>query len=266
MRAHPRAGSASAGVVCGLSGGVDSTVTAALIHRAIGDQLTCIFVDNGVLRRDEAKRVMAVPRRRLPLPHQGGRRRGAVPRAPGGRRRPGEEAADHRRHLHRGLRGGGAARCATSSSSPRARSIRTSSSRCRSRGRRRPSRATTTSAACPSACTSKLVEPLRELFKDEVRELGAVLGIPAAIVGRQPVPGPGPGDPHHRRGRRRARRRSCRPPTPSCEEEIRAAGLYDARLAGLRRAAAGEDGRRHGRRAHLRERHRDPRRRDPSTA
>jgi len=48
----------AAGVVCGLSGGVDSTVTAALVHRAVGDQLTCIFVDNGVLRRDEAQRVM----------------------------------------------------------------------------------------------------------------------------------------------------------------------------------------------------------------
>ena len=95
-------------VVCGLSGGVDSSVAAVLLHEAIGEQLTCIFVDTGLLRLGEAEEVVAaVPR---PLQHPAGapRRLGAVPRQARRRRRSGGEAQDHRRHLHRRLRGGGA--------------------------------------------------------------------------------------------------------------------------------------------------------------
>ena len=91
-------------VVCGLSGGVDSTVAAVLIHRAIGDRLTCIFVDNGVMRQDEAEQIR---RRfeRLRLPLRVRRRREAVPRPAGGRHGSGAEAQDHRADVHRRVRG-----------------------------------------------------------------------------------------------------------------------------------------------------------------
>ena len=95
-------------VICGLSGGVDSAVAAVLIHEAIGDQLTCIFVDHGLLRHGEAEEVVApVPR---PLQHPAGpsRRVRPVPRRAGRRHRPGTEAQDHRPPVHRRVRGGGA--------------------------------------------------------------------------------------------------------------------------------------------------------------
>jgi GMP synthase (glutamine-hydrolysing) len=86
-------------VVCGLSGGVDSTVAALLLHKAIGDRLTCIFVDNGLLRQDEAQQVQT-RFERLKLP-AGIRRCERVVFGPSGRcDGPGEEAQDHRRGLH----------------------------------------------------------------------------------------------------------------------------------------------------------------------
>jgi GMP synthase (glutamine-hydrolysing) len=92
-------------VVCALSGGVDSTVAALLIHRAIGDKLTCIFVDNGVLRLDEA----VADSQAVRAPAAAARVRGrlaAVPRAPRERDRSGDQAQDHRRHVHRRVRSG----------------------------------------------------------------------------------------------------------------------------------------------------------------
>ena len=74
----------------------------------------------------------------------------------------------------------------------------------------------------------KLVEPLRELFKDEVRALGRELGMPETIVGRHPFPGPGPGDPHSRRDHARESWTLLRKADAIYLEEIRAAGLYDA--------------------------------------
>ena len=74
----------------------------------------------------------------------------------------------------------------------------------------------------------KLVEPLRELFKDEVRALGRELGLPESIVGAAAVPGPGPGGAHPRRGRRRSGSTILREADAIYLEEIRAAGLYDA--------------------------------------
>ena len=112
-------------VVCGLSGGVDSSVVAALLHQAIGDQLHCIFVDNGAAapRRGRAGRGDV----RRGLRHRPARAHapGPLPRQPQGRHRSGAEAQDHRQDLHRRLRRRGAASSATSSSSPRARCTRT---------------------------------------------------------------------------------------------------------------------------------------------
>ena len=93
-------------VICGLSGGVDSSVAALLVHRAVGEQLTCVFVDHGLMRLNEAEQVVeAFERLRDPAGPR--RRRGAVPGAAGRRRRPRDEAEDHRRGVHPGLRGGG---------------------------------------------------------------------------------------------------------------------------------------------------------------
>ncbi len=117
--------SARARVICGLSGGVDSSVAAVLIHEAIGDQLTCIFVDHGLMRKNEADAGrLHVPR---PLQHPAGpcRRRRPVHRRAGGRDRPRDQAQDHRPAVHRSVRGRGARSSAAPSSWRRARSIPT---------------------------------------------------------------------------------------------------------------------------------------------
>ena len=108
------------GVICGLSGGVDSAVAALLIHEAIGDQLTCVFVDTGLLRFGEAKEVVDLFRGHfnIPLIHVD-----AGPLFLGklaGISDPETQAQDHRRHLHRRLRRRGRQARRTSASSPRA--------------------------------------------------------------------------------------------------------------------------------------------------
>jgi GMP synthase (glutamine-hydrolysing) len=115
-------------VLLGLSGGVDSSVVAALLHRAIGDQLTCVFVDNGLLRLHEGDQVMEMFARNMGVRVIRADAEELFLDAPGRRRRPGAEAQDHRQHLHRGVRCRGSAYrgCA---GWPRARSTRTSSSR-----------------------------------------------------------------------------------------------------------------------------------------
>ncbi len=178
-------------VVCGLSGGVDSTVAALLIHRAIGDRLTCIFVDNGVLRLDEAAadpqalRAAAaaarVRRRRRrcsssgwpasPIPSRSARSSARRSSTCSRTKPPSSGTVDF---LAQGTLYPGRDRVGVDR-----------------RASRTSSRATTTSAACPSGCACKLVEPLRELFKDEVREVGRELGLDDEFVVRQPFPGPG---------------------------------------------------------------------------
>ena len=122
--------------ICGLSGGVDSSVAAALVHRAIGDRLTCIFVDNGLLRAGERAQVESLFRDafKMDLRVVDAAERFLAKLA--GRHRPRAEAQDHRLRVHRGVRGGGAASWAGPTSWCRGRSTPTSSSRCRSRGRR----------------------------------------------------------------------------------------------------------------------------------
>ena len=205
--------------ICGLSGGVDSAVAAALVQRAIGDQLTCVFVDHGLLRQGEAEQVerdfVAATGVKL-----GRRRRRRLPGRAGRGHRPGGEAQDHRPRVHPGLRAGRArdrrerARTASRRSWSRARSTRTSWS---------PAAAPATAnikshhnvGGLPEDLQFELVEPLRTLFKDEVRAVGAR----ARAAGRDrlapAVPRPGPGHPDRRRGHRRAAGILLRAPTRS---------------------------------------------------
>ena len=95
-------------VICGLSGGVDSAVAALLVYKAVGDQLTCVFVDHGLMRANEAEQVVETfgGHFHVPLVHVA--RRGAVPHPARRRHRSRDEAQDRRRGVHPRLRGGGA--------------------------------------------------------------------------------------------------------------------------------------------------------------
>ena len=187
-----RAQVGKARVISGLSGGVDSAVASVLIHEAIGDQLTCIFVDHGLLRHNEAEEVVRLFRGHynIPLVHVDARERFLAALA--GKSRPGGQAQDHRRAVHRRVRRGGqeARRRATflaqgtlypdvieSVSFTGGPSVTIKSHH--------------NVGGLPERMNLKLVEPLRELFKDEVRALGRELGLPEHFVGRHPFPGPG---------------------------------------------------------------------------
>ena len=178
-------------VLCALSGGVDSAVAALLVHKAVGDQLTCVFVDHALLRKDEATQVVDTFRRhfRVPLVHVDARERflarlAGVTDPEEKRRRVGEEfirvfedesrRLGRVRHLVQGT---------------------LYSDVIESGGSREGVAATIKShhnvGGLPAEMDLELVEPLRMLFKDEVRRVGEELGLPEAMVWRQPFPGPG---------------------------------------------------------------------------
>ncbi|MBI4198879.1 MAG: glutamine-hydrolyzing GMP synthase [Chloroflexi bacterium] len=179
-------------VICALSGGVDSAVTATLVHRAVGDQLTCVFVNNGLLRREEPSRVLEVFRRhlRLNLVYVDAEERflrrlkGAVD--PEEKRRVvGEE-------FIRVFEGQAAERLgevdflAQGTLYPDVIESQTPEHRAAAKIKTHHN-----VGGLPATMSLNLVEPLRYLFKDEVRGVGLALGLPEEMVYRQPFPGPG---------------------------------------------------------------------------
>jgi GMP synthase (glutamine-hydrolysing) len=176
-------------VICGLSGGVDSAVAALLVYKAVGDQLTCVFVDHGFLREGEAEQVVDAFANhfRVPLVHVQAQQR-FLARLEGvsdpelKRKRIGEEfirvfeeeasKLGDLRYLVQGtlysdvIESGGTENSETIKSHHNV-------------------------GGLPDDMTMELVEPLRLLFKDEVRRVGEELGMPERMVWRQPFPGPG---------------------------------------------------------------------------
>jgi GMP synthase (glutamine-hydrolysing) len=214
-------------VVCGLSGGVDSSVAAALIHEAIGDQLTCIFVDHGVLRANEAEQVVKVFRDqfKINLIHRDASEMflGAL---------AGVTDPEQKRKIigklfvdvfdEEAAKIGGAEFLAQGTLYPDV--IESVSAL---GGPSVTIKSHHNVGGLPAHMKMKLVEPLRELFKDEVRALGRELGLPETIVGRHPFPGPGLAIRILGAVTREAVQ-ILQKADAIYLEEIRAAGLYDA--------------------------------------
>ncbi len=214
-------------VICGLSGGVDSSVAAVLIHEAIGEQLTCIFVDHGLLRAGEAEEVVSTFRSRfnVRLIHRDASdlflsALEGVTDPETKRKTIGRLFIDVFDEEAKKL--GGADFLAQGTLYPDViESVSVTG------GPSVTIKSHHNVGGLPARMHMKLVEPLRELFKDEVRALGRELGIPQSIVGRHPFPGPGlairiPG------AVSRESLNLLRRADSIFLEEIRAAGLYDA--------------------------------------
>jgi GMP synthase (glutamine-hydrolysing) len=217
-------------VICGLSGGVDSSVAALLVHRAIGDQLTCVFVDHGLMRKDEGEQVVSAFRDTFKVPlvavdaEQRFLRRLAGVTDPEAKRKAiGEEFIrvfeEEAGRLAAGdgevgagflvqgtlysdvIESGGGTGAATIKSHHNV-------------------------GGLPDDLRFELVEPLRALFKDEVRAVGAELGLPDRLVWRQPFPGPGLAIRIVGGEATKQRLNLLREADHILQEEIRRAGLY----------------------------------------
>ncbi|MBZ9883482.1 glutamine-hydrolyzing GMP synthase [Mesorhizobium sp. CA10] len=214
-------------VICALSGGVDSSVAALLIHEAVGDQLTCILVDHGLMRKDEAKGVVEMFRQHYNLPlilvDASDRFISAL---------EGEADPEKKRKTigrlfievfeEEAKKLGGADFLAQGTLYPDV--IESVSF---SGGPSVTIKSHHNVGGLPERMNMQLVEPLRELFKDEVRALGKELGLPESFIGRHPFPGPGlaircPG------GITREKLEILREADAIYLDEIRKAGLYDA--------------------------------------
>jgi GMP synthase (glutamine-hydrolysing) len=215
----------TARAICGLSGGVDSATAALLVHRAIGDRLTCVFVDHGLLRKDEAEQVVRAFRDRMhvPLVHVDASERfltrlEGVSEPEQKRKIIGEEFirvfeeqaanVEDARFLVQGtlysdvIESGGDGRAAATIKSHH------------------------NVGGLPEDLELALVEPLRMLFKDEVRAVAAELGLSERFVWRQPFPGPGLAIRVVGGEATRQRLEILRESDAILQEEIRAAGLY----------------------------------------
>ena len=181
-------------VLLGLSGGVDSSVAAALIHRAIGDRLTCVFVDHGLLRQNEAEQVMDTFASHLGVRVIHVDAGAQFFAAFAGVDDPEAEAQGDRQAVRRRVPARGRRRSRACGGSRRGRSIRTSSSRRAAKTKKAHTiKSHHNVGGLPDTLHLKLLEPLRELFKDEVRALGLEVGLPREMVFRHPFPGPGLG-------------------------------------------------------------------------
>jgi len=213
-------------VICGLSGGVDSAVAAVLVHEAVGDQLTCIFVDHGLMRQNEAEEVVRLFRGtyNIPLVHVDASERFL------GELAGVTDPEQKRKTIGRlfievfeaeAKKIGGAGFLVQGTLYPDV--IESVSF---TGGPSVTIKSHHNVGGLPERMNLKLVEPLRELFKDEVRALGRELGLPEAFVGRHPFPGPGlaircPGE------ITQEKLDILRKADAVYLEEIRKAGLYD---------------------------------------